>query len=592
MNEILSLKSPEQQAYKFAHIFPINSPLYNRNIQKLICESQNKAEHIFIYLHEKSFNLVKDENLGKSVLVPTVYSAEIIKEALHVAKFAVIHSMEFPNTEIAKLSDSEARSCIWSVWGPDLYRYLRIPPKRNFIYEFARLSYHLLKYRHITTRKMILNQIAVADAKIAQFCALCAGFEGDIAKLKERFPDTYIHQAVYPGEYSLEYVASLKQECPKTETDNKKTRILIGHCAAEILQHEKWIKKLAGTKDIEIYLPLNYGNQKYGDKIESLAKQYFANNAVVFREPLPFERYYTEILASVDIAIFDMNISNGYGNALYLMYLGKKVFYPENSVMYKNLSQNGAVVFKTEDFDIENLKSLDSGEKEKNKLFATKRLDFKCISEQWKALFAFATENLLTIAKQTSFYSKEELKTLGLKALGSNVLISRKCSIYSPQTISIGNNVRIDDFCILSGNITIGDYCHISAYSALYGSKGIVLEGYCGISPRCVVLSATDDFSGDYLVGAQFPDEYTNVQGGAVVIKKYAQLAANTVVLPNNTIEEGSVTGAMTLVNKSLEPWTINTGIPVNKTHPRNKGLLDKVAKLNSQNMRGGGTSI
>ena len=63
----------------------------------------------------------------------------------------------------------------------------------------------------------------------------------------------------------------------------------------------------------------------------------------------------------------------------------------------------------------------------------------------------------------TSFYSEEELKSLGLKHYGKNVLISRKCSIYSAESISIGNHVRIDDFCILSGEITIGDYCHISA---------------------------------------------------------------------------------------------------------------------------------
>lgn len=186
-----------------------------------------------------------------------------------------------------------------------------------------------------------------------------------------------------------------------------------------------------------------------------------------------------------------------------------------------------------------------------------------------------------------SFYTESELKELGFKAVGSNVLLSRKTSIYSPENICIGNNVRIDDFCILSGNITIGDYVHISAYSALYGSKGIILEGYCGISPRCVILSASDDFSGDFLVGAQFPKDYTNVQGGTVILKKYSQLATNTVVLPNLTIEEGAVTGSMTLVNKDLDAWTINTGIPVNKTRPRKNGMLEKIKELAKAN--GGG---
>ena len=34
------------------------------------------------------------------------------------------------------------------------------------------------------------------------------------------------------------------------------------------------------------------------------------------------------------------------------------------------------------------------------------------------------------------------------------------------------------------------------------------------------------------------------------------------------------------LVNKDLEPWTINTGVPVNKTRPRKNGLLDKIQLL------------
>lgn len=48
------------------------------------------------------------------------------------------------------------------------------------------------------------------------------------------------------------------------------------------------------------------------------------------------------------------------------------------------------------------------------------------------------------------FYTREELERIGFKSIGENVLISDKTSIYSPQNISIGNNVRIDDYCVLS----------------------------------------------------------------------------------------------------------------------------------------------
>ena len=65
---------------------------------------------------------------------------------------------------------------------------------------------------------------------------------------------------------------------------------------------------------------------------------------------------------------------------------------------------------------------------------------------------------------ENSFYTEAELERIGFASIGKNVLLSRKVSVYSASTISIGNNVRIDDFCILSGSISIGSFVHISAY--------------------------------------------------------------------------------------------------------------------------------
>lgn len=175
----------------------------------------------------------------------------------------------------------------------------------------------------------------------------------------------------------------------------------------------------------------------------------------------------------------------------------------------------------------------------------------------------------------TSFYTEEELTQLGLKSYGKDVRISRYARFYGVETISIGDNVRIDDFCILSGHIMIGSHIHISAYAALYGAMGITLEDYSGISPRSTIYSAMDDFSGDYLIGPIHPKEKTNVQGGPVVLRKYTQLGANCVIFPNVEIAEGAVVGAMSLVTKSLEPWTINLGIPTKVIKRRTCKLLD-----------------
>lgn len=173
-----------------------------------------------------------------------------------------------------------------------------------------------------------------------------------------------------------------------------------------------------------------------------------------------------------------------------------------------------------------------------------------------------------------SFYTKEELSNLGFKELGNNVLISKKTSIYYPSKIRIGDHVRIDDYCILSGLITLGSHIHISAFCALYGSQSIVMDDYTGLSPRCTIFSATDDFSGNFLIGPMVDEKFTNVKGGKVLIKKYSQIGASCVILPNLTIEEGVVVGSMSFVNKSLDEWGVYVGVPAKRIKDRSKNLL------------------
>jgi acetyltransferase-like isoleucine patch superfamily enzyme len=173
-----------------------------------------------------------------------------------------------------------------------------------------------------------------------------------------------------------------------------------------------------------------------------------------------------------------------------------------------------------------------------------------------------------------SFFSAHELTQIGLRSYGKNVLISRKASFYSPSKIILGNHVRIDDFCILSGHITIGSHVHISAFSALYGRYGIKMEDYTGLSPRCLIFSAMDDFSGEYLIGPMVDKNKTHVSGGKVHIKKYSQIGAGSILFPNIIIEEGVVVGALSMVNYNLEAWKIYAGIPVRIIKNRENKLL------------------
>lgn len=63
-----------------------------------------------------------------------------------------------------------------------------------------------------------------------------------------------------------------------------------------------------------------------------------------------------------------------------------------------------------------------------------------------------------------AYLSRNILEQMGFKSLGMHVRISDKASIYSADQIEIGDNSRIDDFCVLTGKIIIGKFVHVAPF--------------------------------------------------------------------------------------------------------------------------------
>lgn len=184
-----------------------------------------------------------------------------------------------------------------------------------------------------------------------------------------------------------------------------------------------------------------------------------------------------------------------------------------------------------------------------------------------------------------SFYSDVELEGLGLKAYGKNVLISRKASIYGADRIELGNNVRIDDFALLSGRITIGDYVHIAAGVYLYGGDaGIIINNYSTLSSRCAVYALSDDYSGETMTNPMIPEKYRGVWEDAVYIGKHVIIGTGCTVLPGVTVADGTSVGAHSLVNKRTDEWSIYYGSPAKKKSDRSRNLLTLCEEFEKEN--------
>ena len=165
---------------------------------------------------------------------------------------------------------------------------------------------------------------------------------------------------------------------------------------------------------------------------------------------------------------------------------------------------------------------------------------------------------------------------MGFKKVGQGVQISRNACFYGKKKISIGNHVRIDDFCLLSGNILIGSYVHISPYTSLVaGSECIQVCDFVSISSKCSIFSKSDDFSGMAMTNPMVPEKYRNVYEGKVILNKHSIIGAGCVVLPDVILGTGGAIGAMSLVNKNVEPWTVCAGIPCKKIRDREQKIKE-----------------
>lgn len=174
--------------------------------------------------------------------------------------------------------------------------------------------------------------------------------------------------------------------------------------------------------------------------------------------------------------------------------------------------------------------------------------------------------------------SREAIEHMGFAAVGENVMISDRASFYNCPRISIGNHVRIDDFCVLAagvGGITIGNYVHIAVGSTLIGAGKITMSDFSGLSSRVSIYSSSDDYSGVAMTNPTVPQEFTNVMHADVFFGKHVIVGSGSVILPGVTLEEGVAVGALSLVSRDCKAFGIYFGNPARRIKERKRDLLE-----------------
>lgn len=174
-----------------------------------------------------------------------------------------------------------------------------------------------------------------------------------------------------------------------------------------------------------------------------------------------------------------------------------------------------------------------------------------------------------------AYLSDDALHAMGFAEIGQNVKISDKAAIYGAEQMRIGDNSRIDDFCVVSGRVQIGRNVHIAPLCLVAGgAPGIVLGDFSGLAYSVRVFAQSDDYSGGTMTNPTIPSEYKMEHLAAVEIRRHVIVGTGSVICPGVTLGEGTAVGAMALVLRSTDAWSIYVGNPARKLRDRKRDLL------------------
>jgi len=147
-----------------------------------------------------------------------------------------------------------------------------------------------------------------------------------------------------------------------------------------------------------------------------------------------------------------------------------------------------------------------------------------------------------------------------LDGCGQNVLIGPYVNITNPERVRLGNNVRIDSFGYISGELTTGDNVHVCAGAVLGGTAGIHLGDWTFIGYGSKLFTGSEDYG--HLVNAHWGASH--VDSRPIVFGDFAGVASDVMVMPGVELKDGCRIGAKSFVYRSPEhSWAIYSGNPL-----------------------------
>lgn len=253
---------------------------------------------------------------GYLLLLRLMYSADKI----------ILHSLfNFNVLIILACNPYLLKKCYWVIWGGDLYSFMF--PKNSLKYKLKE-----------TIRGFVIKRIGF----------LLTYVKGDVDLARRHYGAR--------GEYieTIGYLSNvIPSNIPVSENNKKNINILVGNSADPTNNHFDALDKLAKFKneDIQIYVPLSYGDKDYAKKVIDYGKSLFGDKFNGITEFIPYNEYIC-FLKNIDIAVFNHQRQQAMGNTINLLAMGKKVYLKEGTTQKEFFNDLAVQTFNIDNINL------------------------------------------------------------------------------------------------------------------------------------------------------------------------------------------------------------------------------------------------
>lgn len=157
---------------------------------------------------------------------------------------------------------------------------------------------------------------------------------------------------------------------------------------------------------------------------------------------------------------------------------------------------------------------------------------------------------------------------------GEDVQVFQHALLLKPESISIGDRTRIDDYCRIEGGerTEIGPRVHISSFCSIFGGGTCLVGDMASMAQGSRLITGSDQVTG--AMNPVSPHEWRDVMASSVVMDHLSFIAANAVMLPGTSLGFGAVAAAGSVVNKPVPAWEIWAGVPAKPIGRRDRDVL------------------